>query len=97
MLEKVVEIESTLRMDHPDRVASIFTLAQCHHDAGNDERALQLARSIENVAQNRARMKWADWNAELIGYILEGMKRRDEKKERFEEERLRELRLQEVD
>lgn len=74
LLETVVEIkERTLRIDHPSRMTSIYVLAQCHHAAGNYERALELARSIENVVQNRQRQKLADWNAELIGYILEDM------------------------
>ena len=98
VLEKVVEVQSrTLRLDHLDRVVSIYTLADCHRSAGNYERALQLARSIEDVAQNRSRDPIADHNAELIGYILKDMKRRDEKKMELEEERLKELRLQEVD
>ena len=98
LLEKVVEIEAeTLRVDHSNRVGSIYCLAQCHHDAGNYERALQLARSIEGVAQNRGRRKRADGNARLICCILEDMKRRDEMKMRMEEMRLRELRLEEVD
>lgn len=98
LLETVVEIRSrTLRVDHSERVASIFTLAQCHRDVGNYERALQLARSIEEVAQNRGRQRLADWNTELIGYILRDMKRRDEKNMRLEEMRLEQMRLEEVD
>ena len=72
LLKTVVEIRTeTLRADHPDRVGSIYTLAQCHYRAGNYKRALHLAQSIEDVAQNPSRVKIADWNADLIGYILE--------------------------
>ena len=72
LLEAVVEIKAkTPRADHPSRVSSIYVLAQCHHQAGNYERALELAKSIENVAQNRPGDELADWNAELIGFILE--------------------------
>ena len=74
LLESVVEIRTrTLRADHRDRVSSIFVLANCHYRAKNYERALQLARSIEDVAQNRPGGELADFNAELIGYILEEM------------------------
>ena len=98
LLEKVVEIEAeTLRADHSDRVASIYALAQGHYYSGNDERALQLARSIEDVAQNRGGSKWADWNAELIDYILKEMEEMRLEETRMEEMRLEELRLQEVD
>ena len=98
LLEPVVEIRSRmLRVDHPDRVESIFTLTQCHYRDRNYERALQLARSIENVAQNRRGDLFADWNTELIGYILEDMEEERLEKMRLEEERLKELRLQEVD
>lgn len=74
LLEPVVEIRArTLKADHPNRVRSIYLLARCHRKAGNYERAIQLARSIENIAQNRAGEDFADWNRELIGYILEEM------------------------
>ena len=67
-----MEIEAkTLRADHADRVDSIYLLARCHYHARNYERALELARSIENVAQNRRGEEIADWNAVLIGSILE--------------------------
>ena len=47
-----MEIQAkTLKADHPQCVASIYVLAQCHYRARNYERALELARSIENVAQ----------------------------------------------
>ncbi|KAM0799817.1 hypothetical protein BDR22DRAFT_854308 [Usnea florida] len=98
LLEKVVEIRTkTLRVDHPDRVRSIYTLAQCHRDAGNYERALQLARSVEDVAQNRRGEPIADWNADLIGYILYEMEEKRMEEMRLEEKRLKELRLEEVD
>ncbi|CAF9929241.1 hypothetical protein IMSHALPRED_007866 [Imshaugia aleurites] len=74
LLEPVVEIkEKTLRANHPERVSSIYLLAQCYRDAGKYERALQLTRSIEDIAQNRPGEKLADWNANLIGYILDDM------------------------
>ena len=74
LLKSVVEIEAkTLRVDHSDRVISIYVLAHCHYKARNYERALQLARSIENVAKNRPGEELADWNAKLIGYILKKM------------------------
>ena len=74
LLESVVEMRAkTLRADHPDRVRSIYLLAQGNYYAGNYERALQLARSIETVAKNRPREEIADWNAKLIGYILKKM------------------------
>ena len=74
LLESVVEIqERTLRSDHPNRVGSISLLAQFYRHAGKYERALQLARSIEDVARNGSIYKYADWNADLIGYILEDM------------------------
>ena len=65
--------ERTLRADDPIRVCSIYLLAQCYYGAGNYERALQLARSIENVAQNWPGEKLADWNSGLIDYILKKM------------------------
>ena len=65
--------EKTLRANHPERVSSIYLLAQCYRDAGKYERALQLTRSIEDIAQNRPGEKLADWNANLIGYILDDM------------------------
>ena len=72
LLESVVEMRAkTLRAGHLDRVRSIYLLAQGNYYAGNYERALQLARSIETVAKNRPREEIADWNAKLIGYILE--------------------------
>ena len=71
LLEIVVKIQAkTLRADDPNRVRSIYVLAQCHYEAENHERALELARSIENVAQNRPGQEDADWNRELIGFIL---------------------------
>ena len=74
LLESVVEIRArTLSEDHVDRVGSIYQLSACHRRAGNYERALQLARSIESVARNRPGQELADWNAEMIGYILEDM------------------------
>ncbi|KAL9067186.1 MAG: hypothetical protein Q9161_007082 [Pseudevernia consocians] len=74
LLEPVVEIkERTLRADDPSRVRSIYVLAQCYRRARNYKRALQLARSIENVAQNRPGEKLADWNSKLIGLILKKM------------------------
>ena len=75
LLEDVVEIRArTLRADHPNRVASIYVLAKCHYRARNYQRALELARSIENVVQNRqGEEKIADWNANLIGRILKKM------------------------
>ncbi|KAF6217721.1 hypothetical protein HO133_006548 [Letharia lupina] len=80
LLEPVVEIEvRTLSKDHVDRVNSVYVLAACHHDAGNYEQALQLARSIENVARNRPGQEsgFADWNAELIGYIIRDRNREE--------------------
>ena len=72
LLEPVVEIEArTLKADHPDRVGSIYLLARCHYRARNYETALEFARSIENVAQNRREEEIADWNVELIGFIIE--------------------------
>ena len=77
LLEPVVETRAkTLRVDHPDRVGSIYVLAQCHYKAKDYERALELAKSIENVAQNRPGEKLADYNAKLIGLILKKMDRR---------------------
>ena len=77
LLEIVVEIQArTLRADHPDRVCSIFILAQCHWQARSYERALELAKSIEHVAQNRPGQALADWNADLIGFILKSIWRR---------------------
>ena len=74
LLESVVEIRAkTLRADHPDHVRSIYSLARCHYRARNYDRALELARSIEGVAQNGQREQIADWNADLIGDILEDM------------------------
>ena len=76
LLESVVEIQTkTLRADHPERVTSIYLLAQCHRQARNYERALELAKSIEHVAQNRPGQEVADWNTDLIGFILEDMDR----------------------
>ena len=74
LFEEVVEIQArTLRADHPNRVRFIYLLAQCHYYARKYERALQLAKSIETVAQNRPGDEIANWNANLIGYILEEM------------------------
>ena len=76
LLESVVEIQArTLRGNHPHRVKSIYLLVRCHYRARNYERALELARSIEDVAQNWGRERIADWNAKLIGMILEKMNR----------------------
>ena len=69
----VEEIAKTLRADQPECVGSIYVLACCHYSARNYERALELARSIESVAQNQGKQKSADWNAELIGSIHEDM------------------------
>ena len=87
LLESVVEIQAkTLREDHWDRVRSIYLLAQCHYRARNDERALELARSIEGVAQNRPGQGIADWNAELIGWILQEMNEQEEDQGENDEE-----------
>ena len=87
LLEPVVEIEArTLRKNHPDRVSSVYVLAQCHYYAQNDEKALELARSIEGVAQNRGRARVADWNAELIGWILEKINIEEDQEEEEEDE-----------
>ena len=76
LLESVVEIEAeTLREDDPERVKSVCLLAQCFRQAKDYERALQLARSIENVARNMPGEDLADYNTELISYILEAMDR----------------------
>ena len=81
-----MEIRATiLREDHPSRVGSIYGLVQCHYRARNYERALELARSIEGVAQNRGRERIADWNAKYIGRILEKMNV-EEEEDREEED-----------
>ena len=74
LLESVVKIQAkTLKADHPDRVGSIYLLTLCHYRARNYERALELARSIEGVAQNRPGQEITDWNAKMIGRMLEDM------------------------
>lgn len=74
LLGSVVEVrEKTLRADHPDRVCSIYLLAECHYRARSYDRALELARSIKDFVQNQGGEKIADWNAEMIGWILEKM------------------------
>ncbi len=76
LLESVVKIRTkTLRGDHPSRVRSIYVLAECYDEEGDYKRALELARSIENVAWNRGSERIAEWNAQLIGLILEAMDR----------------------
>ena len=59
-------------------MGSIYLLAQCHRQAGNYQRALQLAKSIENVAKNRPGDRVADHTAKLIGFILEKMELENE-------------------
>ena len=87
LLESVVEIRArTLKEDHQSRVRSIYLLVRCHYRARNYERALELARSIEGIARNRGVEKIADYNAELIGFILEEMNIEDEKEEKGKEE-----------
>ena len=72
ILELVVEIRArTLRAYSSNRISSIFMLARCYYRARDYERALELARSIQGVVQNRPGQKIADWNEDLIGMILE--------------------------
>ena len=74
LVESVVETEAkTLEADHSKLVASIYLSALCYYRARNYERALELARSIENVAQNRPGEEIADWTMKLIDLILEKM------------------------
>ena len=71
LLETVVKLRTRfLKEDHLSRVQSIYVLSQSHYRARNYKRALELARSIEGVARNLPRKEIADWNADLIGYIL---------------------------
>ena len=88
LLEQVVEIEAqTLKEDHWDRVRSVYLLTQCHYRARNCERALELARSIEGVAQNRSEEEVADWNADYIRWILEDMNEEEEDDEEDDDDK----------